>query len=91
MSLSELTGLLAKLLVYWFFAGLISTALSLTYVGLTGGLADTIGAVAIEIVLARLPFPFDLIAGASIDPFSIMLQFLFFIVLVLFFEARGSR
>jgi len=90
MSLSELTGLLAKLLVFWFLAGLISSALSLTYVGLTGGLADTMGAVAIEIVLARLPFPFDLIAGVSIDPFSILLQFLFFVVLVFLFEVRGS-
>jgi hypothetical protein len=69
----------------WVIADLIVWGLTLLYILLTGGIIDTFTELLIGLVLGLIPFPFNLIVIWQIDPVSIILQSIIFIVLVVAF------
>jgi hypothetical protein len=84
--MSEIIGGLAKFAGIWYFAGVISSGISMLIIFLFGGLIGVTTELLINAVIGSLFFPFSLLVSFTVDPFSfvagLILHGLVFVVMV---------
>ena len=79
---------LKKLVAYWFLAGLAVTILGIIWSVVTGGWVGGLTELIIDYALEPLFFPFDLLIGWTLNPFSVILQIVFFAVITYYSEKQ---
>ncbi|MDH5690072.1 MAG: hypothetical protein OEY81_01405 [Candidatus Bathyarchaeota archaeon] len=89
--MSDMKDTIAKYFIMWVLAGLIVWAGSLLMTWLSGGFEDIIAELLISAVLESFPFPFNLIVTWHINPMSLVLQTIVFVVLITLIEIMGKR
>lgn len=88
--MSEIRELIGKMLGYWALSGIITTTLYYIVIWATGNLGDIISSAIINRVLDSLNPLFALIVGWTIDPLSIIVQFIIFVIILVAFSDEIS-
>jgi hypothetical protein len=81
--MSEIIGGLAKFAGVWYFAGLISSGISMLFIYLFSSWIGVTTELLINSVIGTLTFPFSLLVSYAIDPFSFVAGLIFQVLVFL--------
>lgn len=88
---NDIIGGLAKLIGLWYIAGFIVTMFTVLWIWLTGGFVDKVRELVLLAVVESFPFPFNLVVGWQINPFSLIVGLFFQAVIFIIFIILMQR